>query len=519
MEQAPDLGIEPASRAGLPAIEVPRAPDEVAEDGEGGTGVEGEVVEVFVEAEEAAGGGEEADPAHGPEGLAGLEEDGGVDDLFAAEGVEDAVAVLFEGSAEAVGDPAALGRGEFADDVEGQTGGDGGEAVEKGLDQVLGPGGEGDENGFGGQAIRLNESGRGREGASGEVVLIKGQGLEAKSGGDGVGEGGEFAATAAEAEGAIDVTGAGGLVAGGPGGLFGGAGGIEGDGAGVVGPEADAEDLGGDVGALELGAPLAEAVAGEGETGGEGGADFGYFGAGEEGFEEVAVGVEAVHGAGAGFAAGEGGVGLEGAFEGAVEVGPPGGVVGGFGEFEPGEGGFELVAGGLAAPAGIAGAGGFAGEVEDRVDVLGVDEIAEHGLAAGGGGVEEGGIGGEAPAAEEGAGDDAIVEEVGGVFGEVAIGGPFEGHGIEGGVPGVAAEEAGGVEGGVEGGGVGGALVEVEEAADGVAGDFGGDAGVFGAVGEVVAGDAAGGFDDTGFEEPAFTRGKEGGDAEGGRGG
>ena len=462
MEQAPDLGIDPASRAGFPTVEVAGAPDEVAEDGEGGAGMEGEVVEVFVEAEEAAGGGEEADPAHRPERLAGLEEDGGVDDLFAPEGVEDAIAVLFEGPAEAVGDPAALGRGELADDVEGQAGGDGGEAVKEGLDQVLGPGGEGDENGFSGQAIRLDESGRGREGASGEVVPMKGQGLEAKSGGDRVGEGGEFAVTATETEGAIDVAGAGGLVAGGPGGLFGGAGGIEGDGAGVVGPEADAEDLGGDVGAFELGAPLAEAVAGDDESGGEGGADFGFFGAGEEGFEEVAVSVEAVHGAGAGFTVGEGGVGPEGAFEGLVEVGTPGGVVGGFCEFEPGEGGFELIAGGLAAPAGIAGAGGFEGEVEDGVDVAGVDEIAEHGLAAGGGGFEEGGIGGQAPAAEQGAGDDAVVEEVGGVFGEESVGGPFEGHGVEGGVPGVMAEEAGGVEGGVEGGGVGGALVEVE---------------------------------------------------------
>jgi hypothetical protein len=118
----------------------------VSEDGEGRTGVEADVVEVFVEDESAVASDGDGQAAHGPEGLAGLGDEGGPGGLAAVEIGEDAGAVFFVGAAEFPGDPAALGRREFGDDVEVKLGGDGAEALEEFGDEVFGAGGEGEQD-------------------------------------------------------------------------------------------------------------------------------------------------------------------------------------------------------------------------------------------------------------------------------------------------------------------------------------------------------------------------------------
>ena len=126
----------------------------------------------------------------------------------------------------------------------------------------------------------------------------------------------------------------------------------------------------------------------------------------------------------------------------------------------------------------------------------GAGEIARHGFADGDGGVEELLLAGGAPDGEQAADDDAAIEEIG-----EGGGLDFERHGLRRGVPG-AGEEAGGGEGAVEIAGVVGDGVQIDECADGVAGDLGGGGKIAAGIHQVVAGYAAVRLLNSGVEEP-----------------
>ena len=94
---------------------------------------------------------------------------------------------------------------------------------------------------------------------------------------------------------------------------------IEGHDAEPIGIEADAEQLGVNVGAFEFGGDGAEVAGGAGDAVAQGGGAARIGGTRQQAFQEIAEGVEAVHDLGAlGMAGEEIGVGAQGGFEDAL---------------------------------------------------------------------------------------------------------------------------------------------------------------------------------------------------------
>lgn len=318
--------------------------------------------------------------------------------------------------------------------------------------------------------------------------------LRAEGGRDGVDEGGEFAGSFAEPEalfhGAFAVEAE---VGGGPGGFLGGGLGVEGQDAELVGVEACAQELSADIGSFEGVAEGAQAFGDPVDTEDEG------FAAGflveeeEERFEEVAVGVEAVHHLVVVACGEEVAMGGEGEVELVRE-----GVVKAF-DFAPGEGGFQVIATRGTRPLRLVTEGFLGGQGEDRVVACGRGKVASHGL----GNVERCGVearvSGDALESQQGAGDDAAIEEV---SESPSAGERFEGHVAERGVP-LREQVFAGAARLFEDVAVAGDVEQVEHRGDGVSGDFVGNGSVAAFLGEVVAGDAGVGFDDAGAQEPA----------------
>ncbi len=300
-------------------------------------------------------------------------------------------------------------------------------------------------------------------GTTGSGFCCLDQGLEAKDGGNGVDVGGELTVAAAEAEAAVE------------GRVFGGVlecfdaeelarGWLEAE------AKADAQELGTDVAAEELRREFfAELFAvGEGRAGEV--LERLAIGNGSEAFEEVVPGVEAIHFAGlVGFVVERFGVVLKGEGEKVLVEIEEMSVGEGFAEVAPGESGLQLKSAGHAGPPDGVVFGAFAGQKDDGVEALESAEIPLHGEADFTGASEINLLSREAMEPEEGAGDDAAVEEIAVTTG----GGELKGHRPGVGVPSGVSEKVCRQTGCVEEAGVARFFKEVTKAGDGVAGDFG----------------------------------------------
>lgn len=120
MPESPKKSVEASTCAGLVAVEIFGAPEEVTEDLRNAAQVEREVAVVFVIEIDSSGSDFEAEPTHVPVRLFGLEEDAIEADRLACDVPEDALAVDLEVFEGVPGDPVTRDRGlKFRNDVDG----------------------------------------------------------------------------------------------------------------------------------------------------------------------------------------------------------------------------------------------------------------------------------------------------------------------------------------------------------------------------------------------------------------
>ena len=136
------------------------------------------------------------------------------------------------------------------------------------------------------------------------------------------------------------------------------------------------------------------------------------------------------------------------------------------------------------------------------MDCLACPEVCQHRPAGGNGGIAELGFRGHAPSTQQAAHDDAAIEEVR----ECRRGRQLEWERAKLCVPCHARKKARRAQCRVKICGVAGALMQKEKSADGVAGDFGGDARVLAEIGAVVSCNAAARFLNSRVQEPAAGR-------------
>ena len=129
-------------------------------------------------------------------------------------------------------------------------------------------------------------------------------------------------------------------------------------------------------------------------------------------------------------------------------------------------------------------------------------EVGNHAARGGHGHVEKAIFAGDAPDRDETAHDDAAIEEVAVVLADAGGRGMFEGERLQAVVPGVVAEKRRGQPGAVENLFISRYVVEKDERAGRVPGDFGGNRLVFLKVRAVETGDATSRILNAGVEKP-----------------